>query len=161
MSYSSQSRERAPAGQVMEAVAHALPMTPVSVAGQVVEAVAHAVTALPAEQRRAALAAMLAPLVTPLQAALVAPAGGGGAAGAGGALPGPPASAALVIQLVDRLTAVFRCAAAGQAMSPPGPPGPRSVRCLAASTALRQPRPPCLLIDTHPNHSGCRDKDAN
>lgn len=70
--------------------------------GQVVEAVAHAVSALPAEQRRSALEAMMAPLVPPLQAALVAP------AAAGAPLPGPPASAARVIQLVDRLTVVFR-----------------------------------------------------
>ena len=70
---------------------------------QVVEAVAHAVSALPTEQRRAALEAMIMPLVRPLQAALGAP------GGREGALPSPPASAALVIQLVDRLTVVFRC----------------------------------------------------
>lgn len=71
---------------------------------QVVEAVAHAVSALPAEQRRAALEAMITPLVRPLQAALGAP------GGREGPLPSPPASSALVIQLVDRLTVVFRCA---------------------------------------------------
>ena len=71
---------------------------------QVVEAVAHAVSALPAEQRRAALEAMITPLVRPLQAALGAP------GAREGPLPSPPASSALVIQLVDRLTVVFRCA---------------------------------------------------
>lgn len=67
---------------------------------------AHAVSALPAEQRRAALEAMITPLVRPLQAALGAP------GGREGPLPSPPASSALVIQLIDRLTVVFRCAGA-------------------------------------------------
>ncbi|KAK9827594.1 hypothetical protein WJX81_001986 [Elliptochloris bilobata] len=78
---------------------------------QVVEGVAHAVSALPAEQRRSALEAMVAPLVQPLQAALVAP------GGREGPLPSPPASAALVVQLVDRLTVVFRFVADPEAVA--------------------------------------------
>lgn len=83
---------------------------------QIVQAVALVVTGLPAEQRRAGLAALMGPIIAQLQAALQQPAaayslnGTHNGNGVGAALPSAQPNSGLDLILVERLTTLFRSA---------------------------------------------------